>query len=661
MNVDETQLQIEVLQPEISGEIQKTSSEELKTWIKDGKLKPHHQLRVKNLPWMEAKKIPAFQTLFESIKDQPEIQSNNFDAYRLSNVSAPKLIEPETDEATTFSEKLSALAGKISIKTEANDADSKKSPKNTEPSIAYKLFEEKALARSKKNKAKPQPSEATFKKPEKPSFVKQTAVFLAGCVLMCLLALGGSYLWVYQLKTPAAIDEKAIPQLGSLEYKLTSDKIELRLKKAEKEKELNAAGGQEQTVQQIDVSKEVAKLESQFNIARKSIVQNHADKLQNDDFYTTFYFSFAVLICLFLLVKVLYGKTTEQFAVQNKSGLKGVQKADELNVSEIIDERMELENFQSDGSNKRVDALAPKLPEENLLKNTGKFETADKTPEARENTKAVKPQKSGICILHLDKTSNFVCEGCGSHFCADCTVTLEDDENCCPFCKFVCKPLDEEGNQTALSKPETEEKKKTSLLDLYGNADYTVREFPDERTKKIGIISAFLISLAFSTAISIFWVYKISPYLENRAQETSQNTANVSGQNSENSSSKNVEGDNRKTTAGNTANEPCIDPQTRKPFECDEETRRALEDHTKKVKSVEKAQSETAEKTDKILGLVGSGTETVNQESQKTDAADAARKELEKQQLLKIFICSFLAIFGSLLLTRLFGKDQRPQ
>jgi hypothetical protein len=50
MSVNENQMLIEVLLPEISGQVQKTTSEELKRWIKEGKLKPTHQVRLKNLP-----------------------------------------------------------------------------------------------------------------------------------------------------------------------------------------------------------------------------------------------------------------------------------------------------------------------------------------------------------------------------------------------------------------------------------------------------------------------------------------------------------------------------------------------------------------------------------------------------------------------------------
>ena len=655
MNVDDTQLQIEVLQPEISGEIKKTTSEELKTWIKDGKLKPNHQVRVKNLPWMEAQKIPSFQTLFESLKNEPEDQSNNFESHPLPKTSAPKLNEPEPDEATTFSEKLSALAGKLSIKNETDDSDLEKKPKNSEPSVAFKLFEEKALARSKKIDTKPKHSRISPESQKKPSIVKQTAVFLAGCILMFLLSLGGSYLWIYQLKTPAVSDEKAIPELSGLENKLTYDKLELRLKKAEREKQLTAANNQE-TVQPIDISKEVLKLENQFNIDRKNVIQNHADKLQSNDFDNTFYFSFAFLLCLFLLVKVFYGKPAEPAAIQDISKLPDVEISDDLDILNADDEIIEFEDYQSSRTTNSSNLPITKAKEENSIKTSPKIGITDETLETRENAETVKTLKNRLCVLHLDKPSNFVCEGCSNHFCGDCTVTLENDENCCPFCLFVCQSLDEGSNEAVEPKSESTEKKKPKLLELGVNSDFTVRDFPDERTKKIGIIPAFLIALLFSVSIAIFWVHKISPYLENRGKESSQNTANVNGQTSENLSNKTVSSNNSNTNANNAALEPCIDPQTKQPFECDEQARMVLEDHTKKVKSVEKAQKETAEKTDSILGFI---LPSSSQSSENSNQVDLARKEFQKQQLIRVFIGSFVTIFGLLMLTRFFSKDKK--
>ena len=60
-----------------------------------------------------------------------------------------------------------------------------------------------------------------------------------------LISFGGSYLWVYQLKTPVEIDEKSLPELATLDNKLTSDKLDLRLQEAAKEQKLKEGGKQE--------------------------------------------------------------------------------------------------------------------------------------------------------------------------------------------------------------------------------------------------------------------------------------------------------------------------------------------------------------------------------------------------------------------------------
>lgn len=56
-------------------------------------------------------------------------------------------------------------------------------------------------------------------------------------------------LWVYQLNLPVEIDENNFPELAGLSLKLTSDKLELRLKAAAKEKELENTDNQEQAAQ----------------------------------------------------------------------------------------------------------------------------------------------------------------------------------------------------------------------------------------------------------------------------------------------------------------------------------------------------------------------------------------------------------------------------
>ncbi|CAN5235560.1 hypothetical protein BH20ACI1_BH20ACI1_25220 [soil metagenome] len=131
MSANENQLQIEVLQPEISSQIQKATSEELKNWIKDGKLKPNHQVRIKNLNWIEAHKIPAFQALFESKKSEPNTQSNHFNNQTISNASALKLSKPKTDEAA---EKTNIVLGSLVSSSSSTSENTKQ--ENTKPNPA---------------------------------------------------------------------------------------------------------------------------------------------------------------------------------------------------------------------------------------------------------------------------------------------------------------------------------------------------------------------------------------------------------------------------------------------------------------------------------------------------------------------------------------------
>lgn len=299
-----------------------------------------------------------------------------------------------------------------------------------------------------------------------------------------------------------------------------------------------------------------------------------------------------------------------------------------------------------------------------------KVKSPQKTVEAEESETDVSAEMFN-CFLHGEKQSDFVCEDCAKFFCSQCTVTIEQTENCCFFCKSACKPVEFEETPTPASK--TEQKKKKNLLDSGKNKNFVVRWFPEKRTNRVGIIHAFLIAVLFSSAISILWVYKISPYLENRGKEISQNIApdDTTPPDKNNGIGKLPQTSN-KNTQTNPVNsseikkdEPCIDPQTRQPFECDEETRKALHDHTEKIKSVEKAQQETKEKTNLILTPFlpseSPSPENANQENAKPNPQVEARKEFEKQQFIRVFIISFVTIFGLLMSTWLFAKDEKPE
>ncbi len=649
MSANEIQIQVEVLQPEISGQIQQITSHELKNWILEGKLKPNHQVRIKNLSWMEAHKIPAFQSLFETVRYEQENKSDVIVNTILSNTTSSKT----TNKSSAKTKKTASSADKITTKTEKDDSNPKNKQKTAEHSIAYKLFEQKSKSGAKNKELKPKYSRISPVLNAKSYLVKRIAGFIAGCVLTCLLALGGSYSWVYLLKTRAKIDEKAIPELSSLEYKLPSDKVELRLKKVEIEKEIDPANSQELSVQKSTYSKEVEKLENQFKIDRKNIIKQRTEKLQNDDFYTTFYFSLAVLLSLFLFLKVFNNRTEEKIEIHKESDLLDVEIPDDLNIPAAVDETNDPEKHQIIDPTNPSDIPITKSTEENSTTATNVIVTHVVVHQNAETAEMNQTIKSELCYLHLDKSADFVCVRCKNHFCADCTVTFEEEKDCCPFCRIVCVPFVEKSNSSVLLKLQAE-KKKPSLLEMGKLTDFKVRDFQDERTQKITILRAILISVLFSISISIFWVYKFLPYLENREKEISQNAVNVNGNTSEDLSNKTVKADNSKAKADSKAVDPCIDKNTKKPIECDDVTRRTLE--------IQKEKAESIEKSNRILGVITPSSspesEDANPESEKPDPVDEERREFEKQQFIKVFICSFLGIFGLLMLARLYSKDK---
>lgn len=425
MSSNENQLQVEVLQPEITGQIQRASAEELKNWIKDGKLKPHHQIRIKNLSWVEAKNIPAFKSLFELSEANEESKLDLKLNESVLNAFKYEKIKFKPDEEFLRSRGKNESGENES---EADETDFKDKPKSSEPSLAFKLFEKKAAAKSKRKESATVPDAAEaelsesdaeqkpLKKSKGSRFVKKTAGFLIGVALMFLLGYGGSYLWIYQLKTPAQIDEKNLPELALLSDKLTSDKLELRLKTAEKEREFKNGNSAEQPAKPAEINQQIAKLDKQFNDQRKNIVEAHKNKLQTADFKTTFYFSFAVLLCVFMLVRVVYDRKTETDAGRDWSKKTVIETEDDSDVTEIVD-------------NETADQALPKTELHKAKSQT--IETFE--PKA--------PAKSARCLLHTRKASDFVCRECDNYFCEECTVTIDENVNCCPFCKVTCLPV----------------------------------------------------------------------------------------------------------------------------------------------------------------------------------------------------------------------------
>lgn len=668
MNANENHLPIEVLQPEINGQIVQTTIEELKTWISHGKLQPAHQVRLKNLSWIEAQKIPALQILFQEKLKESEEKSKVFHNQPVSTVS--KRINPRIDTASAYAKKTSVSKNNASLKNTQADAEFKcesatspnSKPKTSEPSVPFKIIEKRALTKSREFQPKAN-SVRVLRKPAKTkSLIKKTLGFLAGCVLMFLLSLGGSYLWVYQLKTPIEIDEKSLVELTNLEDKLISDKLALRLKTAAEEKS-KVADNRASHSPQSNVTQEIAKLENQHSIERKTIVENHRSNLANLDFNVTFSFSSAVLLILFLLTRILYGKTSQPSQNQRSSKPFELPNVDLLKPSAAVVESADFENAQITDAKKSAEVRDENSSKQCPTESSSEAEDINKILPASKESSATETLKSMDCLLHQDKASEFVCNACTKYFCAECAEAFGEEENCCPLCKIACKPVDEKSKILSAAQSKTESENKLNLPDIDKKtiSNFTVYDYPDEKTRKIGIIPAFVIALLFSASISIFWVYKISPALENRETELSQNippnetTAAPLQQTAHKKTDAAGEQQSaNKTGAGDSG---CIDPQTRQPFECDEETRKALYEHTRKVQSVEKAQQQTSEKTNTILSLIMPSASPQSGDL-KPNAVEEAQKESDKQQLIKVFVGSFIIIFGLIMSTRLFSSGK---
>jgi len=689
MNSNENQITIEVFQPEINSQIKRTTLEELREWIKDGKLQPNHQVRVKNLSWVEAHKIPAFQALFESEKKDRTERLNQSYNQTLTVASEPG--KPQIIEEKPFSR-----AMKFSSKKENNSSEREKSAAETsaeneskavEPSVVFQAFEKKFLTKDKQAGDKTEFS-GTFSESQKKSplrkknssaaknkssfsqdknlIVKRIAFFLAGCFLSALLSYGGSYLWVYQLKTPAQIDEKSLPEIASLDDKLTSDKLGLRLKEETRKKELKESGGEENPAQHQDISQQIAQLEKQFDASRKAVVENQKIKLQEADFNATFSFSLVALLVAFVLIGVFYGKDAQTIENRKSSKLPVEPELDSAEFQAVNEQKIDEEisqNIEAEQTGE-TEKFADNNSSESFSKIIYVSENVSKSAHAAENVGEEKTQLSIQCFQHRDKPPEFYCDICENYFCADCTKTVGESGNYCPYCRLTCKPVEigESSDSSAQTAPE--EKKKLNLLEMGKNSNFVVYDYPDERTRKLGIIPAFIIAMLFSASISIFWVYKISPYMESGNQEVSQNISPNAAQNSEATNNKTDE-TLRATTTNNSvttaANEPCVNPATKETFECDDETRKALYEQNRKMKAVEDAQKKVAEKSGVISPSENSSPENANQTSQQPSADESAKKEFEKQQLIKTFGISFLIIFGLLLSTRLFHKEENSQ
>lgn len=681
-----------MFQPEINSQIHRTTLEELREWIKDGKLQPNHQVRVKNLSWVEAHKIAAFQTLFEAKrKDQTE-QLNH--SYNQTLTVASEQIKPLTVEEKPFPK-----PRLFSFKKEDNSSDKERSTaeistekdlKAAEPSVVFQAFEKKFLTKEKSSESGIESDETQKRSPfrrkisaaakNKKSFsqnknliLKRIAVFVAGCLLAGLLSYGGSYLWIYQLKTTAQVDEQSLPEIASLEDKLTSDKLGLRLKEETRKKELKESGVQENPAQHQDISQQIAQLEKQFDTKRKAVIENHKIRFQEIDFNMTFSFSLAVLLVAFVLVRVFYDKnsqvennTSSKLTAAPKSESDDFQASNEQKTGEDILQNAESEQRseaeQASTENETVSKTNPADVQDKPESFTKIIYVSESVSKNEKSAKIsdVQLPSSIKCFEHPEKTPKFYCDVCENYFCADCARTFSESGNYCPFCRLTCKPIEiRVGSDLS-----AQENKKTNLLEIGKGSNLVVHDDPEKRNYRLGIIPAFIIAILFSTSISIFWVYKISPYLENRDQEISQNASPNAVKNQETQDNKTAETIN--PTAANSGektatNEPCVNPATKETFECDEQTRQTLYEQNRKVKAVEDAQKKVAEKSGVIKSSEKSSPENEAQIANQPGADESAKKEIEKQQFIKTFAVSFIIIFGLLLSTRLFHKEKNSQ
>lgn len=695
MNSNENQIQVEVVQPEINSQIHRTTLEELREWIEEGRLQPNHQVRIKNLSWVEAQKIPAFKALFEAKRNDRTEQLNHSYNQTLTVASEPN--KPPTVEEKPFPKPKF-----FSLRKETDSSDEDKSAeaenKSAEPSIVFQAFEKKFLTKEKPAKTKtkssdkfPEPQEKSpFKnknlaaaKNKKSSLqnksliLKRILVFVAGCVLAAGLSYGGSYLWVYQLKTAAQIDEKSLPEIASLQDKLTSDKLGLRLKEEARKRELKETGSQENPAEHQDIAQQIAQLEKQVETQRKAVVEKHKIRFQEADLNMTFSFSFAVLLVGFVLIRVFYDKNSQPIETAASSKLSGKSKAGsddfqsdkEINADEDIsqntdaeqkpeEENSSPENEISSGSNPTKHEDNP----ENFTKIIYISESVSKN-ETSAKTSNVQLPPAIKCLEHPDEQPKFYCDVCENYFCSDCAKSFSESGNYCPFCRLTCKPIEIRIGDESSAQTTPEQKKKTNLLELGKDSDFIVYDYPDERNYKLGVIPAFIIALLFSTSISIFWVYKISPFLESRNQEVAQNASPNAVKNSEPPNSKPTETLNQtfSKSSETAANEPCVNPTTKEKFECDDATRQALYEQNRKTKAVEDAQKKVAEKSGVIAPAENSSPENADQTAKQPNADDLAKKESEKHQLIKTFGISFVIIFGLLLSTRLFHKEKNLQ
>ncbi len=599
MNTNENSLLSEEWHAQINNIVQKTTFDELKTWIKSGKLQPNHKVRIRNLSWIEAKKIPAFQKLFEpdsinisvqpnsaqnlplpsaqtfpqvnskpkELQDFPKqtspplsnpIEKKPFVLIEINNSKAPnRIIEPKKtppiqnassapapiippvqnkqDETPEKPLVLNEIPQKsvadpavetntfVPLKTETTPPVEKKenfvveSETVAEPSLPFQLYKKKQ-AEKEQNKKTDQIKKAPIfnTKSLKPKAHKRISIqsvltILVGSCFMVMLVWGGAYLSVFQLGLFGNIDEKKISELVILEEKLTTDKVGVRLRVAASEREAAAIPDDQEKPPKLDLAQELSKLQKQYDLQRKVIIETHQTNYLNNSFNNAFYGGSVIFLVLFVFIRGSYSKPNKNSL--SKTAVPLQEKPAEIPSREGSGDTQISAN-QKIGENDYPNIHATKTSEihstnssEMHITNQSNIHLSNMPNgeggvavvfQNSNNKHSSDSKKTHFCLLHQDKTSKFLCEKCSNHFCSECVEIVNSVENNCPFCKTVCKSI----NQTGLPKHE-----------IPSNID--VSELPTQKIQKVGIFTAFIISLFLSVPMSYFWVYEISPRLVN--------------------------------------------------------------------------------------------------------------------------------------------------
>lgn len=597
MNTNENSLLSEEWHAQINNIVHKTTFDELKTWIKSGKLQPNHKVRIRNLSWIEAKKIPAFQKLFEPGSINISAQPNSPQNLSHSGIPASPPVNPKPKEFSGFPKQIPALLAnpidnKPFVLVEINNSKApnriiepkktspiqnpplvaapivspiqnkkdempeipallKEIPKNlvgnaaveTNTSVPLKTeitppveikenfaVESETIAESslpfqlyKKKQAEKKHNKKTEKTKKVPIFntkslkpkanrrisIQPILTFLAGSCFMIMLAWGGAYLSVFQLGLFGNIDENKISELVILNEKLTTDKVGVRLRVAASEREAAAIPDDQEKPPKLDLAQELGKLQKQYDLQRKVIIESHQTNYLNDSFNNSFYGGSVVFLVLFVFIKGSYSKPNK--ISLSKTVAPFQEKPTEItSLDESVDTQISAD--QKIGENDYPNIHATKISEIHSTNSSemhitnqsnihlsnmpnGEGAVVFQTSNSKHFSDS---QKTHFCLLHQDKTSKFLCEKCSNHFCGECVEVVNSVENNCPFCKIVCKSIDQAG-----------------FLQNETNSSLDVSEQPDQKIQKVGIFTAFIISLFLAVPMSYFWVYEISPRLEN--------------------------------------------------------------------------------------------------------------------------------------------------